>query len=63
MTTVQSEIVLIWGAKAIGAEIGVDDRRAFYLLERGEIPAKKVGGKWVAERSKLRNFFLRDDVA
>jgi hypothetical protein len=54
----QTELQLIWGAEAIGAEIGCDRRRAFYLLESGELPAKKVGGRWVAERETLRNFFL-----
>lgn len=58
-----SQLQLIWGAEAISAEIGCDRRRAFYLLEQGEIPAKKVGGKWVVERSQLREFFLRQDVA
>lgn len=49
---------LIWGAANIGLEVNLDTRQAFYALERGAIPAKKVGGKWVAERSTLREFFL-----
>ena len=48
---------LIWGAANIGRELNLDTRQAFYALERGSIPAKKVGGKWVAERGKLRDFF------
>jgi hypothetical protein len=52
------EIVLIWGAEAIANEIGVGTRRAFHLLENGELPAKKVGGRWVVERGTLRNFFI-----
>jgi hypothetical protein len=32
---------LVWGAGPIGDEIGVNSRRAFYLLERGQIPARK----------------------
>ncbi len=39
----------IWGARNIGIEAGLGDdkkawRRAFYLLENGLLPAKKVGG-------------------
>jgi hypothetical protein len=45
---------LIWGAAAIGAEIGVDERKAFYLLARRFIPARKVGRLWAASRRELR---------
>lgn len=45
---------LVGGAKAIGAELGVDERRAFHLLERGHIPGFKLGGRWYARRSRLR---------
>lgn len=41
---------LIWGARAIGQFIGVDKAKAFYLLQKGRIPARKVGGEWVAEK-------------
>ncbi|WP_062208019.1 hypothetical protein [Aureimonas sp. AU12] len=49
---------LIWGAKAISKFIGRTERATFGMLESGELPAKKVSGKWVAERSKLTNFFV-----
>ena len=49
---------LIWGAANIAQEVNLDTRQTFYALERGSIPAKKIGRKWVAERSKLRKFFL-----
>ena len=51
---------LVWGAEAIAAEIGVGIRRAFYLLEKGSIPAKKVQGRWVVERRKLQAFFTEE---
>ncbi|WP_292500199.1 hypothetical protein [Mesorhizobium sp.] len=35
-------------------------RQAFHLLESGLLPARKVGNQWVAERGKLRAFFLGD---
>jgi len=51
---------LVWGAEAIAAELGVGIRRAFYLLEKGSLPAKKVQGRWVVERGKLRAFFIEE---
>lgn len=54
---------LIWGAKAISAVIGVNPRQTFHLLETGQIPAKKVGGRWVADRRQLAVFFLEGDAA
>lgn len=49
---------LIWGAAEIGKIIGRSPRATFHMLDTGEIPAKKVCGRWVAERGKLLNFFL-----
>jgi hypothetical protein len=49
---------LIWGAQAIGIEIGVGPRRAFHILQSGSIPAKKVGALWVASRAVLRAHFI-----
>lgn len=49
---------LIWGARDIAGAINLNIRQTFYALETGAIPAKKVGGKWVAERGALRAFFL-----
>ena len=54
---------LIWGAEAIALAISVPVRRAFYLLETGALPAKKVGGRWVVERSKLHDHFMRGEAA
>ena len=55
----QNSLDLIWGAEGIGKEMGRNRRQTFHLLEKGLIRgAKKVGGRWVAERGKLREFFL-----
>lgn len=51
---------LIWGAEAIGKAIGLSPRQAFHLLEKGELPARKSGGKWVASRRRLREHFEGD---
>ncbi len=49
---------LVWGGENIARLIGRSPRITFHLLEKGELPAKKVGNRWVAERSKLIAFFM-----
>ena len=44
---------LVWGAEAIGRVIGKTERATFHLLERGLLPAKKIGKSWVSSRRKL----------
>ena len=52
---IPDEIDLIWGAKAIGAALNLDERQAFYQLESGRIPgARKWGRKWSASGAVLR---------
>ena len=58
-----TQIDLIWGASAIAKVIGRTDRQTFCMLEKGLLPAKKVSGRWVAERSKLIAFFTEEDAA
>ena len=48
---------ILWGAKAISEVIGVDEQKAFYLLKKGRIPARKVGDEWTAEEAELLDFF------
>ena len=48
---------LVWGASAIARIIGRTDRQTFHMLQSGELPAKKVGDRWVAERGRLIRFF------
>ncbi|MGU3399177.1 DNA-binding protein [Brucellaceae bacterium D45D] len=52
-----TEIELIWGINAIARLIGRTDRQAFHMASTGQIPAKKVGGRWCAERGELVAFF------
>ncbi len=49
---------LIWEVSEIAKLIGRNERQTFHLLSSGQLPAKKVGGRWVAERSKLIAFFM-----
>ncbi len=51
---------LVWGGEEIAKVIGRTPRVTFHLLEKGELPAKKVGNRWVAERSRLIAFFMGD---
>ncbi len=51
---------LIWGAGAIAKVIGRSPRATFDMLDKGELPAKKVNGRWVIERNKLVTFFTGD---
>jgi len=49
---------LIWNVSEIAKLIGRTERQTFHLLSTGKLPAKKVGKRWVAERSQLVSFFL-----
>lgn len=48
---------LVWGCKAIAAAIGRTERATFHMLEKGELPARQVGQRWVASRAALEQFF------
>jgi hypothetical protein len=51
---------LIWGAEDIGRVIGRTTRSTFDMLDKGQLPAKKVNGRWVISRAKLIAFFMED---
>jgi hypothetical protein len=51
------ELDLIWGAHAIGKVIGRSTRSTFGLLEKGMLPARKISGRWVIDRSDLIEMF------
>ena len=44
---------LMEGVPAIADFYGAKERRVYYLLERGQIPAFKVGNRWCARKSTL----------
>lgn len=56
-------IEIVWGAEAIGKVIGRTTRATFHMLDSGELPARKVGGRWCASRRKLEEFFTKEDAA
>jgi len=43
----------LWGAKAIGEYLGISERRAFYLLNKGLLPGRKVGKAYTTTRKAL----------
>lgn len=52
-----AELDIIWGATAIAKAINRTRRQTFYMLDNGELPARKVGGRWCASRAALVKFF------
>ena len=53
----ESKLDLVWGAVAIGRVIDRKPRQTFFLLESGQLPARKCGGRWCASREALRRHF------
>jgi len=52
---------LIWGRAAIAKAIGRPERATFHMIARGYLPAKRIGGRWVASRRKLIEVLTNDD--
>jgi hypothetical protein len=44
---------LVWGAGAIAKVIGRPISATYHMLERGFLPAKRIGGRWAASRQRL----------
>ncbi len=47
---------LAWGVEEISKAIGRDKRATYHLLANNKLPARKVGGHWVASKSRLLAF-------
>ncbi|MCF3935266.1 helix-turn-helix domain-containing protein [Acuticoccus sp. M5D2P5] len=54
------EFDLVWGVGNIARLIGRTPRQTFHYVRNGHLPAKKIGRRWVAERSALVRFFRMD---
>lgn len=54
---------LAWGVGEIAAVVERDERATYHLLATGQLPAKKVGGKWVASKARLRAFLTGGEAA
>jgi hypothetical protein len=55
--------VPVWGAAAIGRVINREARPTFHMLENGQLPAEKIGGRWVSTPRRLLGRILGSDVA
>jgi len=61
--TIDENSDVIWGAANIGKVIGRSERVAFYLLEQGLLPGRKLGGRWVASRKALLAAVIGEEQA
>ena len=48
----------IWGAKGISQVIKRSERQTFHLLQTGQLPANKVGDRYVSTKRKLLKAIL-----
>ena len=62
-TRQEAECDVLRSAGAIGDFMGCGRRRAFYMLERRQIPAFKIGNIWHARKSRLKAFMARQEQA
>ena len=46
--------------RSAGAQIGLGPRAAYRAAERGDIPAVKIGGRWVVPLIAWRKFLAGD---
>ena len=53
----------LFGARNVAAYMGISERKAFYLLENGLVPAKKVGANWVASPDAIDRHLLGEAAA
>ncbi len=60
--TAEGPLDLVWEVEGIGKEIRQTPRQTANMLSRGLLPAKKVGQRWCASRSVLRDFFLNNST-
>lgn len=58
MEDIEKELDLIWGAEAIARAIRREPGMVWHMLQRGDIlGARKIRGRWVISRHKLREAF------
>jgi hypothetical protein len=54
---------IIEGVTAIAAYLGKNERRTYYLLENGKVPAFKLSGKWHLRRSTYASYIASLEAA
>ncbi|PWL18128.1 hypothetical protein DKP76_10440 [Falsochrobactrum shanghaiense] len=53
----ETALELIWGIDGISKAIGQSFAATAYMLKQGQLPAQKIGDRWVIERGELVAFF------
>jgi hypothetical protein len=53
MPALENPLKLRWGFRSIGEFLGIDDRKAEYLVKSGRLPAAKVSKQWCASETVL----------
>jgi len=53
---------LIWGVASIATFIGRTSRQTWEALDKGEMPSRRVNGRWVASRKALTAFLTGVDA-
>lgn len=43
----------IWGVKQIAKIVDRTERQTFHMLQSGQLPASKIGDRWVSTRRRL----------
>ena len=59
--TIDETADLAWGVEQIASTIGREERSTYYMLAKGELPARKVGGRWVASKRRLLAFLRGEE--
>ena len=49
---------IVWGIQGIAVCIDRSNRQTHRLLEAKKLPAKKIGGNWVASKRQLYNWLI-----
>lgn len=48
---------LVWGVAEIAKLIGRTHAATYHMCANGELPARRIGRRWVAKREALERFF------
>jgi len=56
------QIPFALGVKHLKKLLPLSDSKIYMMLEAGELPARKIGGKWVVSRSEFLAWFYESEV-
>jgi hypothetical protein len=58
MSTAKNAAVLAGGIREAGRQLGIGTNAAYRAAQRGEIPARRIGHKWVITKPAWKRFLL-----